>query len=252
MATDPTFEVTIPSDREPGETLVLGLSGLGLAGLTATDYLVRHLESRQLGAVVPEGLPAIAPFEAGQPRHHTRLYNLPGTSLTPLVGELFVPPPVAEPFAEALLGWARGAGVEEIVVLHGVPFPHEPEEHAVFYVATPGYRERRLEDTDLRPLAGGVLDGTPGELVTRCLDGPLPVGVYVTPTHLPGPDVDAALLLLHALEGVYDFEVDEAELEQLSEQLKRYYTELSERMESLGGSDQSLASRDFPEDRMYM
>lgn len=253
MATDPSFEVTVPSDRRPGSTLVLGLSTPGLAGLTAADYLVRHLETDSIGAVVPDGLPAIAPFEAGRPRHHTRVYDLVESSLAVLVGELFVPPWVAQSFAEPVMDWARAAGIEELALLHGVPFPHAEHEHGVYYVATPGYRERRFETSELQALPGGVLDGVAGELVIRALDDDtLEVGVYVTPTHPPGPDIDAALLLIDALEDRYDFDVDEAELRQLSEQLRQYYTGLADRMDALGQADAPIASRDFPEDRMYM
>ena len=253
MADVPSFDVTVPDDRQPGRTLVLGLSNLGMAGLTAADYLVRHLASEPIGAVVPDGLPAIAPFEAGTPRHHTRIYDLPDSPLAVLVGELFVPPTVAQPFARALMDWASRAGVEEMALLHGVPFPHGEHEHDVFYVATPRYRERHFADSDLPPLAGGVLDGAAGELVTRGLDDDaLEVGVYVTPTHPPGPDVEASLRLIDALERHYDVDVDEAELQALSEKLRRYYTELADRMEALGQAEASVAARDFPEDRMYM
>lgn len=253
MAADPSFEVTASRDRRPGTTLVLGLSTPGMAGLTAADYLVRHLDGEQIGAVVPHGLPAIAPFEAGVPRHPTRLYDVAGTSLSVLVGELIIPPGVARPFADAVRSWALEVGVEEVAVLHGVPFPHGEHEHEVHYVATAGYRERHFEDAGFKPLAGGVLDGTAGELVTRALDDDeLEVGVYVTPTHPPGPDVNAALILIDALEARYDFEVDEAELEQLSDQLRQYYTELADRMETLAQADSSVAARDLPEDRMYM
>lgn len=253
MSADPTFDITVAPDRRPGETLVLGLATPGMAGLTAADYLVRHLESEPVGAVIPDGLPAIAPFEAGVPRHPTRVYDVLDGPLAVLVGELFIPPWVAGPFADALLDWAAGAGIEEFAVLHGVPFPHGEHEHAVYTVATAGYRERHLDGSDLQPLAGGVLDGVTGELVTRAIDDDrLEVGVYVTPAHPPGPDVDAALLLIEALEGRYGIDIDEAELEALSEQLRRYYNELADRMETLGQADQPIASRDFPEDRMYM
>lgn len=253
MASDPTFDVTVSPDRRPGDTLVLGLATPGMAALTAADYLVRHLESEPIGAVVPDGLPAIAPFEAGVPRHPTRIYELLGSSLAVLVGELYVPPWVAGPFVDAVLDWAAAAGIDEFAVLHGVPFPHGEHEHAIYTVATAGYRERRLEGADLQPLAGGVLDGAAGELVTRAIDDDaVEVGVYVTPTHPPGPDVDAALLLIDALERRYDIDVDEAELKALSEQLRQYYSELADRMEALGQADQPIGSRDFPEDRMYM
>ena len=79
-----------------------------------------------------------------------------------------------------------------------------------------------------------------------------PVGVYVTPTHPPGPDIDASLLLLEAVQRVYGFTVDEKGLRARSEELKQYYRELAQRMESLGEGEQPLATREYPEDRMFM
>lgn len=253
MAQDPTFEVQVPSDTPSGKTLVVGLSHLGMAGVTAADYLIEHVDSELIGHVLPHDFPAITPFENGEPRHHTRLYNLVDTDLTVLIGELFVPVWAAHPFTDALMDWVSSANVEELAVLHGVPFPHGPDEHSVFYVSTPAYREHRLADTQIKPLAGGFLDGVVGEIVTQGLDGRSPeTGVYLTPTHPPGPDIDASLLLLDTIQEIYEFTVDEEELRERSEELKQYYEELAKRMQSLGDGDQSLASRDYPEDRMYM
>jgi len=253
MPTDPLFDVNVPADDTAGETLLVGISQLGMAGVTAADYLVRHAESEQIGHVSARRFPAITPFQDGEPRRPTRLYNLEDTSLSVLIGELFVPVWAAHAFATALTEWVSSAAVEEIAVLHGVPFPHGPEEHAVFHVATPSYRDKRFEGTDVQPLGGGFLDGVASEVVTHGLDdGAEPVGVYVTPTHPPGPDIDAALLLLDIIQEIYGFVVDEKELRARSEELKQYYQELAQRMESLGEGDRSLGSQDYPEDRMYM
>jgi uncharacterized protein len=251
MPADSRFDVT--SEPTSGPTLVVGQAHLGMAGVTAADYLVRHLDARQVGRVEAADLPAVAPFEDGVPRHHSRLYALPDPGLTVLVGELFVPVGAARSYAEALLDWTEGRGIEEVVVLHGVPFPHGPDEHAVFGVATSTFRERRLPDDAVPPLRGGFLDGVAGELVTRSLDDAAPdAGVFVTPTHPPGPDVEAALRLLDALERLYGFEVDETELRALGEQLAQYYEQLSDRMSALAAEEAPLGSHDFPEDRMYM
>lgn len=253
MAANPTFEVCVPSEKPSGKTLLIGLSHLGMAGVTAADYLVTHLDSEQIGHVSAHDFPAITPFQNGEPRHPTRLYNLEGTKLSVLLGELFVPVWAAHPFTDALMEWVSSADIEEIAILHGVPFPHGPEEHAVFHVATPGYREQRLSNTDIQPLGGGFLDGVIGEIVTQGLDEDAPpVGVYITPTHPPGPDIDASLLLLDTIQKIYGFTVDEEELRARSEELKQYYQDLTQRMESLGEGEQSLATRDYPEDRMFM
>ncbi|MFO7926424.1 MAG: proteasome assembly chaperone family protein [Halobacteriota archaeon] len=248
-----SFEIAVPGDISPGQTLLIGPANLGMAGVTAADYLVRHLDSEKIGHITPEELPAITPFEDGKPRHHTRLYNLTNFDLTVVVGELFVPVWAARPFTEALIEWVSTNRIEEIVLLHGVPFPHGPEEHAVFYVASEPYRETRLAETDLQPLRGGFLDGVAGELISKSVDGEIPpVGVYVTPTHPPGPDIDAAFKFFDAIESVYGVEVDRAELEQRSEELKRYYSNLAERMATLEEENQRSRNREYPEDRTYM
>jgi uncharacterized protein len=253
MPTRSPFDVELSADRAAGTTLVVGQSHLGMAGVTAVDYLVRHLDADEIGHVEPEELPAIAPFEEGVPRHHSRLYELNGTGLTVLVGEFFVPVEAARPYASALLDWIETQPIEEIVVLHGVPYPHGPEEHDVFHVATPDYRERRLPEGSFNPLKGGFLDGVVGELVTRSLAETAPAtGVFITPTHPPGPDVDAALRLLDAIEQLYGFDVDETELRQLGEQMQQYYEQLADRMAAVAEREESVGSHDYPEDRMYM
>lgn len=245
-----SFAVTVPSDVRPGQTLFIGLTNPGMAGVTAMESLVRNRPSEAIGHVTPEELPAITPFENGEPRHHTRLYNLSDVDATVLVGELFVPTPAARPFTDSIIEWVETNRIEEIALLHGVPFPHGPEEHAPFYIATDAYRKDRLDDTDIKPLKGGFLDGIAGELIGRSMSGDIPpVGVYATPTHPPGPDIDAAFRFLDAVERVYGIDVDRTELEQRSEEIKQYYATLAERMASV---EEESGGRDYPEDRMYM
>lgn len=253
MAPTTSFKVDTQPHDDPGQALVVGLAAPGVGGLTAVDYLVRQLAVEEIGYVTPDALPAITPVEAGTPRNHTRLYNLVDVDLSVLVGELFVPTWAARSFADALLEWVATADIEEIVVLHAVPYPHDHSAHAAFYVATDEYRKRRLDGTDIQPLQGGVLDGVAGELMSRSLAGTAPpVGVYITPVHPPGPDIDASLYLLDALESVYGVSLDLTELEDLSDEIHQYYATLSERLAALEDADESADSREFAYDRMYM
>lgn len=253
MSPETSFEVDVQPDVEPGQTLVVGVAKPGMGGLTAADHLIKQTESNEIGCVRPDALPAITPVENGTPRNHTRLYNLVDYDLTVLVGELFVPTWAARSFADVLLEWVETVQIDEVVFLHAIPYPHEHSEHSVYYVATDPYRVDRLEDTTLDPLGGGVLDGVPGELMSRSLEGDAPpVGVFVTPAHPPGPDVDAALSLLDAVETVHDVPIDMTELEDLSDEIRKYYATLSEQVQALEDADGSVENRDFGVDRMYM
>ncbi|UPV74321.1 PAC2 family protein [Halorussus limi] len=227
------------------ETLVAGFSQSGLAGLTAVDYLVDHLDFEEVGHITADQLPAITPFENGQPRHHTRVFSHEGAGLSVLVGELFVPAWAAQQFGEAVLEWTEAEGIEEVTVLNGVTIPHAPEEHEVFYVATDDYRDRRLADVEIPAMGRGFLDGVNAELVARGMESDLRTATLVTPVHAQAPDVEAAIRLLDATQRVYDLDVDTGPLEEFAAEIQGYYEGLAERLSE-------RADEGGPEDRMYM
>lgn len=241
----PTFDVRA---QESTETLVGGFGEYGLAGLTAADYLRKELELTETGHIAVEDLPAVTPFEDGTPRHHTRLFSSPESDVTVVVGELFVPPHAAEPFADAILEHASDSDVEEVVVLSGVPIAHGPDDHRPFYVASEDYQAARLGgDHGIAPMPGGFLDGINGALMECGLSSPLRTCLYTTPAHAQTPDVDAALRLLEAFTTVYDLDVDTGPLEEFAATVSAQYEELAARLET-----QREAAGMAPEDRMYM
>lgn len=239
----PEFDVTL---EDPSDTLVAGFTQFGLAGLTAANYLTEQLDLEEVGHVSVDQLPAVTPFENGTPRHHTRLFSKPDLELTVLVGELFVPPDVAGPFGESILEWTDEAGVEEVVVLSGVPMAHGPEDHRAFYVASEDFQEARLQgDHGVPAMGGGFLEGVNGELLQRSMDSPLGTCVLTTPVHPQAPDVEASLRLLEAFDAVYELGVDTDPLKEFAATVEQQYEELAARLEA----QQEASAHD---DRMYM
>jgi uncharacterized protein len=239
----PSFEIT--HETEPSRHLVAGFSTVGLAGLTAVDYLTEALALEERGYVTAAELPAITPFETGTPRHHTRLFSRDDYDLTVLVNELFVPPFAAAAFTDAVLDWTEAHGVEEITVLSGVPVAHGPDEHRAFYVATEDYQAARLDGTDVPAMGTGFLDGVNASLVGRGMDSDLRVGILVTPVHVPAPDVQASLRLVDTIDDLLGLDVDTAKLEGFATEVEQYYAELAERFEQVEDEQRG-------EDRMYM
>lgn len=237
-------EFSISHESAPADTLLAGFSSYGLAGLTAVDYLVDQLELEETGYITAEELPTITPFEAGVPRHPTRLYSRDDLDVTVLVGELFIPVSIGKAFSDAILDWTEGNGVEEIAVLSGVPVAHGPDEHRAFYIATDDYREQRLTGAEVPPMGKGFLDGVNASLVERGMTSSLGVGVYVTPVHAQAPDVEAAIRLVETANDVYDLGVDAGPLQEFAAEVQQYYGELADRMKG--------REAEVPEDRMYM
>lgn len=99
--------------------------------------------------------------------------------------------------------------------------------------------------TEEEPLGEQLLVGvsTPGMVGLSTAD---------YPSHPPGPDFEAALRFIDAFERIFEFDIDEETLRERSEEMKRYYAELADRIESMQSQDQSLAGYVHPEDRMFM
>lgn len=240
---DVEFRIVATPDAHGG-TLVAGLSAFGLAGLTAVDFLVDALEIEAVGHVEVEGIPSITPFRDGRPHRPIRLFSRPDLDVTVLVAELFVPPAATEPFGAGVVDWTERAGVEDVVVLSGVPVAHGPDEHRTYFVATEDYHERHLSDAGVPPMGQGFLDGPNASLVRRGLDAPPGVCVYVTPVHAQAPDVDAAVRLVEAFSDVHHLEVDASPLRQFATEVQGHYARLAERL--------AEREEEAPEDRMYM
>jgi uncharacterized protein len=233
---EPSFH--IEQDEEPAaETLIAGFSTFGLAGLTAADYIVDHLDLEERGHVAVDQLPTITPFENGTPRHHTRLFSRDGLDITVLVGDLFIPPFAADSFSTALLDWTAENEVAEVTVLSGVPVPHGPDGHRVFYVASADYQERRLSGTELSPMTEGFLDGVNASLMQCGMESDLATGILTTPVHDQAPDIEAALRLIESVRTVYDLDIDTEPLETFAAEVKNYYEGLSQHLEATEPQD---------------
>lgn len=242
--TEPTFDVEETGEID-ADALIAGFSEFGLAGLTAVDYLVQQLELTPTGHVTTPDLPTITPFDEGTPRHPVRLFAGDGVEIAVLVSELFVPATAARSFSDALLDWAAAADVGETVVVSGVQMPHAEDDHRTFYVATDDYREARLEESDVPPMATGYTDGVKASLLARGIDSPLRTCVYATPAHAQAPDAEAALRLVETVDDVYDLGVDTEPMKTFAADVEQHYQDLAARIEQAREEQQ-------PEDRMYM
>ena len=228
------------------ETLVVGFTEYGLAGLTAVDYLTDQLSMESVGHLVTGDPPAITPFEGGVPRHHTRLHVDEDRKLGVVVSERLVSVQSAESFAGAVDDLYERLAPSSLTVLSGVPVAHGPDDHVPFYIATEAYRDRYLAETDIRPMGTGFLDGVTSALVARGIGNPSrPVGVFTTPAHPQAPDAAAAIRLLDAVTRTHDIDVDTGPLKAFAANVEAQYQALAERVESAD-------DRGIPDDRMYM
>ena len=252
MASSPNYVISEMSDALPTAHVIAGFAAPDLAALTAIDYLVDTYAATPLAAVRTRGLPDVAIVQDGEAHHPIRLYTLPSLDLTVLTAEVFVPVSLADRFANTFGTWLSGSDIASVTILRGGQFPHREEEHRPYLVASDRFIEA-INGAQLEPLRAGMLDGVAGEVLLRSNEHDYPpAGVVVTPAHVPGPDIDAALCLLDGIATMFDLSIDDTALRDRAERLRTYYEGVADRLESIRAGDGSLTQRDFPEDRMYM
>ncbi|WP_254278811.1 proteasome assembly chaperone family protein [Haloarcula marina] len=240
----PHFELTAAVPDV--ETLVVGFTEYGLAGLTAVDYLTDQLPLSEVGYLDDSGPPTITPFDEGTPRHHTRVYASGPLSLAVVVAERFVPLQSTGSIADAIEDLCAAVSPSNLTVLSGVPVAHGPEDHVPFYIATEDYQERFLADTSIAPMGTGFVDGVTADLLARGIDDDeRPVGVFTTPAHPQAPDAEAAIRLLDALSRTHGIDIDTEPLAAFAATVEAQYRALAERIDA---ADEDAT----PDDRMYM
>jgi len=228
-----TDEVTLEVDTDdpPESTLIVALPGPGMAGISATQYLIEQLDLQETGHIQANGLPAITPYADGKPYHHTRLYSERDLECTFLTSELPVPVQVSEPFGRILLDWIDERNIEEVTLLISVPGLEPTDE--LCYVASDDYRESRLADTTISPLHGGFLTGTNASLIARAMDTSLRVGVIASSVDPRLPlDANAALRLAEGIDRLYQLNVDTTDLREFADRTHRHYEGLAAQIES--------------------
>ncbi|GAB3025996.1 proteasome assembly chaperone family protein [Natronobiforma cellulositropha] len=228
-----TDELTIEvdADEPPESTLIVALPGPGMAGISATQYLIEQLALEETGHIQTSGLPAITPYTDGQPYHHTRLFSSPELECTFLTSELPVPLQLSEPFGRTLVEWIDERAIEEVTLLTSIPWLEPVDE--LCYVASEDYLESRLADSSIGPLHGGFLTGSNASLLSRAMDTTLRVGVIASAVDPRLPlDASAALRLAEGLDGLYGLDVDTTDLREFADRTHQHYEALAAQFEA--------------------
>ena len=229
MTDELTLEVD--ADEPPESTLIVTFPGPGMAGISATQYLIEQLALQETGHIQTSGLPAITPYVDGRPYHHTRLFSSPELECTFLTSELPVPVQLSEPFGRILLEWIDERTIEEVTLLTSIPWLEPVDE--LCYVASDDYRDSRLADTSIGPLHGGFLTGSNASLIARAMDTALRVGVIASSVDPRLPlDASAALRLAEGLDQLYDLDVDTADLRAFADRTHSHYEALAAQLEA--------------------
>lgn len=185
--------------------IVEGFPGFGLVGTIASEFLIDHLKTEQIGKITFEEMPPMVAIHESQIVEplgifYSKKYNLVILhAITASAGYEWK-------LADALADIAKQLGAKEVISLEGVGSGEGSVEQKAFYYASDEKKKKVFEKYNVEPLKEGIIMGVTGAILLKA-DG-LPVSCIFAETHTNLPDSKAAAKVIEVLDKYLGLDVD--------------------------------------------
>lgn len=190
-------------ERPKEVTLIEGFPGFGLVGSIATEFLIEHLKTEQIGKLTLEDMPPVAAIHQEkliEPMaiHYNKKYNL-------LIIHVITNTSGYEwKMAQAIRDIAKELEAKEIISIEGVAGRQNNDD--VYYYSTVKEKTDRLESIGLKKLKEGIIMGITAGLLLK--SEKIPLTCLFAETHSNMPDSKAAAEVIKALDKYLGLKVD--------------------------------------------
>jgi uncharacterized protein len=198
--------------------LIDGFPGFGMVGTIATEFLIEHLKTEQIGKILFEEMPALVAIHEGKIVEpfgvfYNRKYNIV------IVHAIGGGSGTEWKISEGILRIARDLKAKEIISLEGVGSAAETtEESKTFYYTSDAKKEKILKKIGVKPLNEGIIMGVTSALLLKTEK--MPISCIFAETHSQLPDSKAAAKIIEALDKYLGLKVDYRPLLQMAEKFE--------------------------------
>lgn len=207
--------------RPKSPTIIEGFPGFGLIGTIASEFLIDHLKTEQIGKIVFEDMPAMIAIHDGKVVEplgvfYSKEYNLV------ILHAITSPTGFEWEIANTIMKMAKQLTAKEIISLEGVGSNLTTAESRIFYYASKPQNKKSFEKLGIPPLKEGIIMGVTSAMLLQ--RDSLPVTSVFAETHSNMPDSKAAAKVIELLDRYLGLKVDTAPLlmqaEKFEEKLK--------------------------------
>ena len=187
--------------------IVNGFPGFVLVGTIATEFLLDHLKTEQIGKIMIDDAPAMVAIHGGKTVEplgifYNKKYNIVIVhAITPSQNNEWV-------IADALNSLATSLKAKQIISLEGVGSGQENSsgESRAFYFSNNEKTKKSFEKLNIPPLSEGIIIGVTGAILLRIEK--FPVSCVFAETHSKLPDSKAAAKIIEVLDKYLGLDVD--------------------------------------------
>ena len=186
-------------------TIIEGFPGFGLVGTIASEFLIEHLKTEQIGKILFNDMPAMVAI------HENKIVEPLGIFYNQKYNIVILHAITAATHYE----WDMAATVgkiasdlqaKEIISLEGVGSGEESEEMRVFYYSNNDKNAKLFEKAGINSLKEGIIIGVTGAILLRVEK--IPISCLFAETHTNLPDSKAAAKIIEALDKYIGMDID--------------------------------------------
>ena len=186
-------------------TIIEGFPGFGLVGTIASEFLIEHLKTEQIGKILFSDMPAMVAI------HENKIVEPLGVFYNQKYGIIILHAITAAThyeweMADTIAKLASDLGAKEIISLEGVGSGEESEGSRVFYYASDEKNAKLFEKAGIAPLKEGIILGVTGAVLLRVEK--VPVSCLFAETHSNLPDSKASAKIVEALDKYMCMDLD--------------------------------------------
>lgn len=210
------------SKKPKNPIIISGFPGFGLVGMIATEYLVNHLDTEEIGRIWSEKLPPIAAIhdnELIQPLQifYNKKYNLV------IVQGLAAAHGSEWEVAEAVVKIAQMLKAKEIICLESVASRTEAGEEV--YAYSTDKKKRSALSKRFKMMSSGIIVGITGALLINA-ENKVPATCFFAETITGMPDSKSAADLIKVLDSYLGLKIDYKPLIEQAEVFEKKLKEL--------------------------
>ena len=192
--------------KKPKNCIIIeGFPGFGLVGTIASEFLIEHWNTEQIGKILFNDMPAMVAI------HENKIVEPLGVFYNQKYNMVILHAITATThyeweMADVIGKLASDLQAKEIVSLEGVGSGEEGEGDKVFYYSNNEKNAKLFEKAGISPLKEGIIIGVTGAILLRVEKTPL--SCLFAETHTNLPDSKAAARIIEALDKYLGMDID--------------------------------------------
>ena len=187
--------------RKP--TIIGGFPGFGLVGMIATEYLINHLDTKEIGRIWSNKLPPIVAIQNSELIQPLQIFYNKKHNIVIVQGLAAMHGSEWE-ISEAIVTLASELKAKEIIALEGVGAATGGE--GLFAYSSDAKKQKSLSN-DFTIMKKGIIVGITGALLVNTKDKH-PAVCFLAETQSALPDSKAAAKLIEALDKYLGLKID--------------------------------------------